>query len=151
MILFSNKYKNIAASYIISYSLLLIMMSAKHLKKMRCLWCNTYCIVLNWMLIQNYIKPLLHCLPTVFSHLLFWAYITEISNPYLTWMQETSLVCYVSLCSKKKSFLEHCICRFTFNLISVTSFLKRFEFNSAVCGFHVYRNVYTAQLDENEN
>ena len=31
------------------------------------------------------------------------------------------------------------------------SFLKGFEFTSAVCGFHVYRNVYTPQWDGNEN
>lgn len=52
------------------------MMFAKRWKKIRCLWCNACCIVVNWMLIQACIKPLLHSLPFMFPHLLFRAHIT---------------------------------------------------------------------------
>ena len=78
------------------------MMSAKRWNKMWYLGFNACCIVVNWTLVTYFVILIFSS-----SFLGLYHICNKTSRPYFIWKQQTSLLCYVSLCNEKGKFW-HC-------------------------------------------
>ena len=115
-------------------NLLFIMMGARSWKK---IWCFSYhacCIIANWMFIKNCINSLLHSFPFVFSHPLFWAYISYIMESQV----------HISYESNKRHYFASLPCamkKINFYIVSVVQIFAMTMLSQIHC-LENFWNVY---------